>query len=128
MWDARRARLCHIAPLGTRLGWERHASAREVASEWPDGGQRDVAQLGSALDWGSRGRRFKSCHPDSERAGQRAGPLRRDGPLTRWGASWGAQIRPGRTWILFEPSWTSPWSSDAVWPERAGWTPCSLRN
>ncbi len=27
-------------------------------------GLRDVAQLGSALDWGSRGRRFKSCHPD----------------------------------------------------------------
>ena len=25
---------------------------------------RDVAQLGSALDWGSRGRRFKSCHSD----------------------------------------------------------------
>ena len=25
---------------------------------------RDVAQLGSALDLGSRGRRFKSCHPD----------------------------------------------------------------
>lgn len=25
---------------------------------------RDVAQSGSALDWGSRGRRFKSCHPD----------------------------------------------------------------
>ena len=25
---------------------------------------RDVAQLGSALDWGSRGRRFKSCRPD----------------------------------------------------------------
>ena len=25
---------------------------------------RGVAQLGSALDWGSRGRRFKSCHPD----------------------------------------------------------------
>ena len=23
-----------------------------------------VAQLGSALDWGSRGRRFKSCHSD----------------------------------------------------------------
>ncbi len=28
------------------------------------GGGRDVAQLGSALDWGSRGRRFKSCRPD----------------------------------------------------------------
>ena len=25
---------------------------------------RDVAQLGSALDWGSSGRRFKSSHPD----------------------------------------------------------------
>ena|GEM_PF-5516854 len=27
---------------------------------------RVVAQLGSALDWGSRGRRFKSCQPDSD--------------------------------------------------------------
>ncbi len=27
-------------------------------------GSRAVAQLGSALDWGSRGRRFKSCQPD----------------------------------------------------------------
>ena len=26
--------------------------------------QRAVAQLGSALDWGSSGRRFKSCQPD----------------------------------------------------------------
>ena len=25
-----------------------------------------MAQLGSALDWGSRGRRFKSCHPDGK--------------------------------------------------------------
>ena len=25
---------------------------------------RDVAQLGSAPDWGSGGRRFKSCQPD----------------------------------------------------------------
>jgi MerR family transcriptional regulator, redox-sensitive transcriptional activator SoxR len=29
---------------------------------------RDVAQLGSALDWGSRGRRFKSCRPDGARS------------------------------------------------------------
>ena len=28
------------------------------------GRHRAVAQLGSALDWGSRGRRFKSCQPD----------------------------------------------------------------
>lgn len=27
--------------------------------------QRDVAQPGSALDWGSRGRKFKSCRPDA---------------------------------------------------------------
>jgi hypothetical protein len=27
---------------------------------------RDVAQLGSVLAWGARGRRFKSCHPDVE--------------------------------------------------------------
>jgi hypothetical protein len=26
---------------------------------------RAVAQLGSALDWGSRGRKFKSCQPDN---------------------------------------------------------------
>jgi hypothetical protein len=26
---------------------------------------RAVAQLGSALDWGSRGRKFKSCQPDT---------------------------------------------------------------
>ena len=26
--------------------------------------RRSVAQLGSALDWGSRGRRFKSCRSD----------------------------------------------------------------
>ena len=31
-------------------------------------GDRAVAQFGSALDWGSSGRRFKSCQPD---AGQR---------------------------------------------------------
>ena len=29
---------------------------------------RDVAQPGSALDWGSRGRRFESCHPDQSSA------------------------------------------------------------
>ena len=28
---------------------------------------RAVAQLGSALDWGSRGRRFKSCQPDQKK-------------------------------------------------------------
>ena len=32
---------------------------------------RDVAQFGSALDWGSRGRRFKSGRPDHWLAGQK---------------------------------------------------------
>ena len=32
---------------------------------------RAVAQLGSALDWGSRGRRFKSCQPDRQNPGER---------------------------------------------------------
>ena len=32
--------------------------------------RRAVAQLGSALDWGSRGRRFKSCQPDHVKAEQ----------------------------------------------------------
>ena len=26
-----------------------------------------VAQFGSVLEWGSRGRRFNSCHPDHEK-------------------------------------------------------------
>jgi hypothetical protein len=32
---------------------------------------RDVAQLGRALDWGSRGRGFKSRRPDHEVRGQK---------------------------------------------------------
>ena len=37
---------------------------------------RVVAQFGSALDWGSRGRRFKSCQPDQIiRAGQKVNSL-----------------------------------------------------
>ena len=34
---------------------------------------RDVAQFGSALDWGSRGRRFKSGRPDQRRPVVRLG-------------------------------------------------------
>jgi hypothetical protein len=45
---------------------------------WPHhdgaGGSRGVAQLGSALRSGRRGRRFKSCHPDCIAAGQRPAP------------------------------------------------------
>jgi hypothetical protein len=38
------------------------AVACVLACRW--GGLRAVAQLGSASDWGSEGRRFKSCQPD----------------------------------------------------------------
>ena len=36
----------------------------------PDGKQTEylgVAQFGSVLEWGSRGRRFESSHPDHEK-------------------------------------------------------------
>ena len=33
--------------------------------------ERAVAQLGSALEWGSRGRGFKSRRPDSRKVGER---------------------------------------------------------
>ena len=45
----------------------RYAVPAVVARHHRTRGNRDVAQLGSALDWGSRGRRFKSCRPDSGR-------------------------------------------------------------
>ena len=65
-------------PSGSRCACGRSAAARAerphrrratlgaVGSIRPVWGSRDVAQLGSALDWGSRGRRFKSCRPDGE--------------------------------------------------------------
>ena len=39
-------------------------SAKLAPGPRKQGQPRAVAQLGSALDWGSRGRRFKSCQPD----------------------------------------------------------------
>ena len=49
-----------LCPKASKDGWPVTFSCpRET-------GQRAVAQLGSALDWGSRGRRFKSCQPDHE--------------------------------------------------------------
>src|SRR5918998_3432225 len=56
---------------GIRVKYARFAGALVAALGWvgaPRGRGRDVAQLGSALDWGSRGRRFKSCRPDQQRS------------------------------------------------------------
>ena len=54
--------LCQVA-RGKNLGY----SLSSVQGRVPRN-HRVVAQLGSALDWGSRGRRFKSCQPDAEDA------------------------------------------------------------
>jgi hypothetical protein len=51
--------------------WRWHSGSRFDCARLgrrPRGRGRDVAQLGSALDWGSRGRRFKSCRPDQHEA------------------------------------------------------------
>ena len=50
-------------------------------------GFRAVAQLGSALDWGSRGRRFKSCQPDRVNLQVRGGFRCNSGPplMCSWG-------------------------------------------
>ena len=69
--------------MAARLGWPRYLSLRPGALLLPaggyaahagardqldfSGGQRGVAQLGSALRSGRRGRRFKSGHPDQVR-------------------------------------------------------------
>ena len=52
-------------PAGRIDGVRRPPSGVGSLTPGTPGGDRDVAQLGSALDWGSRGRRFKSCHPDA---------------------------------------------------------------
>src|SRR5271167_951334 len=49
------------------IGMHRRPDADEVtrpASGVARSSSRDVAQPGSALDWGSRGRGFESRHPD----------------------------------------------------------------
>src|SRR2546429_7383968 len=58
-WDYRDGRAC-AAESGSAL---RCTGRRPVTVR-----QRDVAQFGSALDWGSRGRGFESRRPDTEKA------------------------------------------------------------
>ena len=60
---------CAWAPLPSAAGWRWDNSGRDVYCQpsvviATTTEERAVAQLGSALDWGSRGRRFKSCQPD----------------------------------------------------------------
>ncbi len=58
-----------MSPSETRAGDQRRladSSLRPFACRLERLQQRGVAQLGSALRSGRRGRRFKSCHPDSK--------------------------------------------------------------
>ena len=59
---------CELLTLDTRQSVEIFAWQKRII--------RAVAQLGSALDWGSRGRRFKSGRPD--RADNRRAPCRQE--------------------------------------------------
>ena len=77
-------------------------------------GHRDVAQLGSALDWGSRGRRFKSCHPD--RTGGRKSPEIRGRPVLH--SPGGRAILlpshkalPPKRRCAWNQGWHSPWTA-----------------
>ena len=64
--------------------------------------ERDVAQLGSALDWGSRGRRFKSCHPDVQGLLRQAGPF--SFPVDPGVYSAGPPPTPVRAGVATEPA------------------------
>src|SRR6478736_501711 len=73
-----------VAQLGSALDWGSGELGRRSSTKTK---QRDVAQLGSALDWGSRGRRFKSCHPDREKKGRPKGRpffVSSGGPVNAW--------------------------------------------
>jgi hypothetical protein len=65
-----KARVCHGVwrSLVARALWEREVLSSNLSTPTrlrEQAKRRDVAQPGSALDWGSSGRRFKSCHPDT---------------------------------------------------------------
>jgi hypothetical protein len=66
--DVRRRPMPGVPAL--RLGrsgvWRWHCGRLSTAAGGSTG-ERAVAQFGSALDWGSSGRRFKSCQPDQEK-------------------------------------------------------------
>ena len=62
---------------------------------------RAVAQLGSALDWGSRGRRFKSCQPDREIASDQR---------KRWSGAHFISTKSPRATFMYR----KPWHRDGV--------------
>ncbi len=94
-WAQRRPR----APASTHLGFwtaagTRFGRGRRRTVDSPSL-HRGVAQLGSALRSGRRGRRFKSCHPDftGERPCRTAGPLACEVGVRRFGRN--STRRPG---------------------------------
>ncbi len=83
-------------------------------------GIRAVAQLGSALDWGSRGRRFKSCQPDQSAliCSRRSGPLSCPGLPARTTPSAGLSMEPITGWLNHhppaEPAGTPGWALEVA--------------
>ena len=63
----RRGRPDRAVPAANRLGWGRPSAVGFRPAAGDPGQRRAVAQFGSALDWGSSGRRFKSCQPDTRK-------------------------------------------------------------
>jgi hypothetical protein len=88
-----------------------------------------VAQLGSALDWGSSGRRFKSCQPDTQLqvtggSGESRGRLfcvraARMSLLVSCRPRWccfGVQVDPPRSWHFWLGRvWTVAFDSASWW-------------
>jgi hypothetical protein len=56
---------------------------------------RDVAQFGSALDWGSRGRRFKSGRPDQGLPAQKGFRVLTRSPFPIFGSQTGSHSTVG---------------------------------
>src|SRR5215469_7771260 len=80
----------------------RHASGNLLVGL--PGDRRAVAQLGSAPDWGSGGRRFKSCQPDRcDVSGHRKPPdLRFAGSAVSvcwWWSGWDASGLVVAAWV-----------------------------
>src|SRR6185437_10251077 len=87
-------------------------------------GGRDVAQFGSALDWGSRGRRFKSGRPD-QKVQVRRGSGFSLGPLFDLREPIG---EPPQSHVFVAGVLAKRAFGDAAWPVLpGGWRPVPLR-
>lgn len=111
-----------VLPVGPRAeGVYAWPSARRPAAP------RGVAQVGSASGLGPEGRRFESCHPDSQRRARRwrtrlvPRPSAADDPLLRWPAAPTCALLRGlvATPLLCPPALGDVRSSGCSWASMA---------